>query len=798
MRTSLTIALAVTLLAGFPAVPALSQSANPIVSENQQPGTSQWQIPNAGFDISDDTTNQIKGYASAPSVNKGGSLNFYVTVNPVQTFTIAFYRMGWYGGQGGRLMLQTSAINGIRQASCPTIDATTRLVACSWVSSYTLTVPATWTDGVYLAVLSNARGFQNYVPFVVRNDARTAALLYQQPSNTYQAYNNWGGRSLYTFNSTGGTRAYKVSFDRPYADDGSADYFGWEVFLVQWLEQKGYDVTYSADVDGELNAARLRSVKGVLIPGHSEYWSKGMYDAAQSARDAGVGLAFIGSNDVYWQVRYESNATGAANRVLVCYKTNEPPNPTDPITATNPVLTTTQWREAPVNRPEQALIGVQFTSQTGNDWDGTVSYVVTNASNWVYAGTGFSNGTSVPRLTGYEADKQFSNYPRPVAQAGTSFLLASSPYRAVGGGNDTHNSSIYQAPSGAWVFATGSQAWPWGLTRSGYINAGIQTATTNVLNRFVNSGPPPPPTATPTSTPTATPTWTATPTSTATSTPTSPPAATATPTNTLGPATLTPRPTNTLAPATLTPTPTATATLAPATLTPTPTPTQVAGTSAYRAAVMADAPLAYWRLGEASGTVAADQLNAHNGTYANNPTLGQAGALFGDPATSVNFNGTTQYVQAPSDPTVNPSSFSVEVWARPTGGTGAYHGVMASRSYPQGWALYEGDDGSWEFWVNSGSGMNAIFSDPATQNAWHHVVGTFDGTTMRLYVNGVLASSTTAVGYQAQTVNPIEIAQSEPGGNLYFNGWLQEPAIYGTALSATQIQRHYSVGTTGH
>ncbi len=434
MRTTLALALVIAVLLAFGAVPALSQSGNPIVIENQQPGTDQWQIPTTGFQLSDDTSNQIKGYSSAVSANKGGTLSFSVTVNPAQTFTIAFYRMGWYGGLGGRLMLQTGAINGVRQAACPTVDAATRLMICNWAPSYTLTVPTSWTDGAYLAVLSSAVGYQTYVPFVVRDDARQAGLLYQQPVNTYQAYNSWGGKSLYTFNSSGGVRAYKVSFDRPYESDGSADYFGWEVYTVQWLEKSGYDVTYSTDVDGQVNPGRLRSVKGVLIPGHSEYWSKGMFDAAQGARDAGVGLGFLGSNDVYWQARYEASPTGSANRVLVCYKTNEPPNPVDPMTASSPGLTTTQWREAPVSRPEQTLIGVQFTSQTGNTWDSTVTYVVTNSSNWVYANTGFSNGTGVPRLTGYEADRQFSNYPLPASRAGTAFLLANSPYNSVGNG----------------------------------------------------------------------------------------------------------------------------------------------------------------------------------------------------------------------------------------------------------------------------------------------------------------------------------------------------------------------------
>src|SRR5207253_1303544 len=287
------------------------------------------------------------------------------TVAPVQSFTIAFYRMGWYGGLGGRLMLQTGAISGMHNPVCPVVDASTLLIACNWAPSYTLTVPTSWTDGVYLAVLSSSTGYQNYVPFVVRDDSRQAGVLYQQPTNTYEAYNNWGGKSLYTFNSTGSTRAYKVSYDRPYAADGSADYFGWEVYTVQWLEQKGYDVTYGTDVDTQTNPNRLRSVRAVIVPGHSEYWTKGMYDAAQTARDGGVNLAFLGSNDVYWQARLEASGGGAANRVLVCYKTNESPNPSDPMASSNPSLTTTQWREPPVNRPEQVLLGVQFTSQTG-------------------------------------------------------------------------------------------------------------------------------------------------------------------------------------------------------------------------------------------------------------------------------------------------------------------------------------------------------------------------------------------------------------------------------------------------
>jgi len=123
---------------------------------------------------------------------------------------------------------------------------------------------------------------------------------------------------------------------------------------------------------------------------------------------------------------------------------------------------------------------------------------------------------------------------------------------------------------------------------------------------------------------------------------------------------------------------------------------------------------------------------------------------------------------------------------------------MASRQYPTGWVLYLVPDGTWEFWVNSGAAMITISSNPATLNAWQHLVGTFDGTTATLYVNGVAAGSAAVTSsYQPQTGTVLEIAQGEPGDNFYFAGQLEEAALYGAALSPTQVQRHYSIGTTG-
>ncbi len=459
---------------------------NPIVLENQQPGSSSWYWSLRA----DDVNGQIKGYASATSVKQNESITLYVTVNPAQTYTIDFYRMGWYAGMGGRLRLHAGPLGGVQQPPCAS-DPTTGLIACNWAPSYTLTIPSDWTSGVYVALLTNAQGYQNYVIFVVRDD-RPAPFLYQQSIATDQAYNNYPndnltGKSLYTFNSygattvSGQTRAVKVSFDRPYADSGTGNFVNWEINFIRWLERSGYDVTYSTDIDTHANGGELQNHKAFLSVGHDEYWSKEMFDAAEAARDAGVNLAFFGADAVSWQVRFEPSAVGVANRVIVCYKD----------VALDPVqgpTTTTAFRFPAVNRPEQTLRGIQGAFvMVGSNTD----YVVINSSHWVYAGTGFQDGDVVPGIVGYEADFYMPSYPPP--NSANQTLLSRSPFPVWDGTTGYANSSIYQAPSGAWVFSAGTMSWSWGLDNIfygyGHVDSRIQQTTANILNAFLTGAP---------------------------------------------------------------------------------------------------------------------------------------------------------------------------------------------------------------------------------------------------------------------------------------------------------------------
>jgi hypothetical protein len=129
-------------LVGLTLLPTTTAAqSNPVVLENQQPGTTQWQIPWGSS--ATDSAGQIKGYASAVSVNKGQNITFYVSVNPAQTYTMDVYRMGWYQGLGGRLVQHIGPLNGTLQPACPT-DATTGMIECQWASAYTLATQSSW------------------------------------------------------------------------------------------------------------------------------------------------------------------------------------------------------------------------------------------------------------------------------------------------------------------------------------------------------------------------------------------------------------------------------------------------------------------------------------------------------------------------------------------------------------------------------------------------------------------------------------------------------------------------------
>ncbi len=460
------------------AAAALADTTNPIVLENRQPGTSNWRIPAAGKEIGADTASPIKGYMSELSVDTGEPIDLKVSVATPGNFDWGVYRMGWYQGLSGRLVDKGTA-PGITQPACP-MNSSTGMLSCPWSSTITFDTTG-WMSGIYLVVLTQGR-YQNWAQFVVRDDAQQGAVVAMLPVNTWQAYNNYPegpGKSLYEFNSGGantlaGTiRAVKVSFDRPYAWSGVSFKLWESVWTAGYLESRGWPVKYITNADLDRDPGIAEGQAALFSLGHDEYWSGAMYTAAEQTRDAGVDLAFLGGNDVFWQVRYEA-AGGVDRRVMACYK----------IASLDPVTTLAQktilFRDT--GRPEQRLIGEQFDLHGEMTVAADAAWVVRSPDHWVYRGTGLVTGSRLPYLVGGEVDRFMSNYAAPTASFRN--LLASSPIVDVHGHAGVSDSWIYRAPSGADVFAAGTWRINQALGGIGkYDNVHIRTVMGNILAR---------------------------------------------------------------------------------------------------------------------------------------------------------------------------------------------------------------------------------------------------------------------------------------------------------------------------
>jgi hypothetical protein len=415
-----------------------------ITAENGKPGTTAWQITGAP------AAGDIEGYANRVSAVRGETVTLYVsTVAP--TYHVEAYRMGWYGGNRGRLVWQSGELPGIQQAP-PTITPGTNMVEARWTPSLTFTVTSDWLPGDYLLKLVGSGEQQTHVPLTVRDDSSRAAYVIQSSVTTWEAYNLWGGYDLYqgpttTGGSSEANRSRVVSFDRPYSlpsDRASTFFVDNELPLVSMVEQLGLDVTYSTDVDLHEAPQRLLSHHALISLAHDEYWSSAMRQGVEAARDHGVNLMFLGANAMYRHIRLEPSSLGP-DRHEIDYKSASE----DPITTSNPSEATVDWPSPPVPRPESTVIGASYGCEPVS-----AEMVVTDPSAWVFAGTGLSAGARLPAVVGYEYDRYNPALPGPRNVQ----LFTHSPVTC-DGKPDNSDMTYYTAPSGAGVFDTGTIRW---------------------------------------------------------------------------------------------------------------------------------------------------------------------------------------------------------------------------------------------------------------------------------------------------------------------------------------------------
>lgn len=428
-----------------------------IEAENRKPGTHEWQLQYTSFDTPATMASypmvrylrsvSIEGYVTKTSLMPGESLDFKVSMRDPGKFRIDVYRMGYYGGKGGRHMATLGTFTGRRQED--PLMSIERLRECKWETATTFTIPMDWPSGVYLGKLSIDEPFgkQSYVIFVVK-ERRKSDLLCQVSDLTWQAYNKWPFRdSLYDDGSTAvwyvGPNV-RVSFDRPYSkygqlfdaplSAGSGEFLLWEFPMTYWLEQQGYDVTYCSNLDLHFHPDILSLTKVFLSVGHDEYWTREMFNAALKARDNGLSLAFFSGNSVHGQIQLFDSSNGTPGRSF------------------SRMAQTTMG-------DEEKLMGLTSYGVGFGDW------VVKKPEHWIYKGTNLKVGDKIPGIIGWE----YHGPPTPnipgleIIAQGTLSPPAKEPHMAV----------VYPGPKGNWVFNAGTIWWAEGLSNPpGHIPAG--------------------------------------------------------------------------------------------------------------------------------------------------------------------------------------------------------------------------------------------------------------------------------------------------------------------------------------
>jgi SAM-dependent methyltransferase len=451
----------------------------PVRSENAQVGDPSW------WGRKHAPPHALEGFTSWPSVVPGDNLELHVSTRPAARYRVTIHRLGWYGGPGGRTVAvhpPTGDAQGLPR-EIPEPSSEPAIPSCEWPVTDTIPVGADWVSGQYVARLALTEGehadARAYIPFVVRESPeRRADILVQTPFTTAQAYNNWGGKSLYVSNSTDGVPAVKISFDRPFPAMSEANLnarwpFVWDLHLIRFLEREGYDVAYTTDLDTHREPGSLLDHPLLITSGHDEYWSREMRDAFEAARAAGASLACMGANTCYWQVRFEDR-----DRTMVEYRRHDlDPEP-------DPALKTVRFRDLDPPRHECLLWGVQYQdgaalgSQPGHDYELTDE---SRGDPWL-EGTGFERPATLEGLVGYEWDALQPGLEPPEPTVFFRYEDA-----------ETSNAEVvrHRTPAGGIVLATGSLQFSWGLddwARPGHADPRLQRFMRNAIGEMIEAG----------------------------------------------------------------------------------------------------------------------------------------------------------------------------------------------------------------------------------------------------------------------------------------------------------------------
>ena len=454
------------------------RSPSPIAIENRRAGTRSWILDRGA-------RHEIAGFAAPISVEPGGHVFLHVRTR-ARRVRADIFRLGWYGGMGARQIISIGPVDAGVQAACRTVGKRFT-VECPWRPTIDVRTSDAWPSGEYIAKLVDAERSEAYVPFIVREFTPRAPILFVAAVTTWQAYNLFGGRSLYrgpsaTHCEVCPTRSRAVSFDRPYKWPGSGGVFAGEFQTIELMEAHGLDVGYATSIDIDQNLAALQRRRLFVSAGHDEYYSRAMRTALGTALAGGTSLAFLGANDMYRHIRFESSPLGP-DRIEVNYKKVQE----DPLLKTDPTEATGNWRSPPTNWPEQSQLGAQYdccpgTNHCVGDW---FDWTAEGVPAWLFRHTGLARGVRVSRLIHGEYDRVYRTVPEPPGA-----IVVAHTTIPCGRFHMEQDSTFYRAASGGGVFDAGDEFFtcalgptpPNGRCAAARVDPRIQQLVLNLFN----------------------------------------------------------------------------------------------------------------------------------------------------------------------------------------------------------------------------------------------------------------------------------------------------------------------------
>lgn len=423
----------------------------------------------------------LEGYASVASAAPGDVVDFHVRADAAhRSFALDVFR---------RSVADTPLRSATGEAFVPGAqdDASLAVRGCDWPSDpeCRVAIPADWQSGYYVG-LATSGDASCTMPFVVRAATpNPSGILVKLGDTTAQAYNAWGGRSLY---STPFTPV--VTFDRP-ADVGL--YEKYQLPFLQWAQTRGVAFDLCSSLDLHVDPLLLGSYRLFVSLGHDEYWSLEMRDAVEAFVAAGGNACFFSANTCFWQIRLDLTN---GSRTMTCYKEGEAGHPADP-ERDDSSRVTCRWFDSPVSRPENVMTGVSYRNGAGWWIDPVVpvrrfrGYTVVSPHHPLLRGTGlasgdeFGAGTTVDdAILGYETDAALLDGVRAIGTDGTpaTFVpLATADLRdwAPNGQGGFATMGTYRRFG--TVLTVGTVNWAGGLARGSV----VERITQNVLADLV-------------------------------------------------------------------------------------------------------------------------------------------------------------------------------------------------------------------------------------------------------------------------------------------------------------------------